>query len=477
MLVMGTTIGVLLVLVPAAVLPVVLLSEGPTDGGAVAVVVGLLACGVYVVFDALRQTGRGSGLEEVARVNGLDLTNSTAARHYAGARFRSGERIVLHSLRTREHPVIEVGDTWSTARVRTRVSSMTNTVRAENAPSAEVFLRAVLSGPVRAPELLDGADDERGEARDMGAVPGLVPPDLDRALREFAGDYTLEVSGRELVLMGTQPWGPRRPERVRQSFALAEALAARVEETLVDGSAVQGGVPATVGTAPEETVRRGAHPLVVVLTVLALLITGPLAIALVLSGIDDLLRGEEGAARVVVSVIITAVMGLMALVVRWLTAPRRSRPRTVVEPSVRRRRRRRLLVAVPLALVAVFALLQWVILPLLSPGDPEAEMTSASQCPADDSGCQWRVSERVWAQRHGLSLPYSTDERNCEVTGPGRSVCPMYVTCEGGEAAIDAIYRGDPWEVVGVARSSAQGNQPVLTDPEEIEALVSEECD
>ena len=75
-----------------------------------------------VLVDGLRKAGTGAGLEGFARANGLELTSSVAAREYAGSPFRSGERIVLHSLRTRTVPILEVGDSWPRERRPVHVS-------------------------------------------------------------------------------------------------------------------------------------------------------------------------------------------------------------------------------------------------------------------------------------------------------------------------------------------------------------------
>lgn len=313
LLLVGATIGVLLLVVPTIALLAVVLGTGATDWGLVAFMAMLIASGVWVVVDVLRKAGTGSRLLAFARANDLELTRSLAAREYAGRRFRSGERIILHSLRTRTVPALEVGDTWPTRRVRVRVRS-SGTVSAANAPQAEGFLRVVLPG--------------RGHAGHE--VPGPFPmsSELDAALGELLGPYSLEVHDGELTVMGSLPLAPSRPERVTAAFDLAAALARRA------GAAAT--TPA--GAAPRGTGRRSRHPLVIIGAVLAMLVVVPVAFAIVMSVLDDHIRGEAEA-RAVVGLLIVVITAIVAFVIRWATS-RRRRPRGEGSASARREDRR-----------------------------------------------------------------------------------------------------------------------------------------
>lgn len=490
LLVIALTLGVLLVLLPGIGLAgVLLLGDGPVDRGLVVFLVMLLLGGVYVVIDAFAKAGTGTRLQEFARANDLEVTLSLGARHYAGSQFRSGRRIVLHSVRTRRPPVLEVGDSWPLTRVRTRIGVTTHVVTAKNAPEAKVFLRAVLPGTVRRAYSFDGASGSRDVARIAGRDTRFMTTEIDDALHEFAGDYTLEVTGDELTVMGTRPLEPTRPDRVETAFALIDVLAARAGTVLVD----QGSIRPAPGRSPQGARpvagrrRAGRHPLVIVGAVLAMLIVVPLAIALVMSSIDGVLRGREGLATIVVGLMLPVLFWLVARLMRWLTARRDPAPPsrgsrgeladTAEEGSGRRTRRRGLLLAGGLVLLLALGGGAWF---AVSQGGadpaPEDSMAGPEECAPEDSRCQWEVSQRIWAQEHGLTRAYPLVRHACELTSDGRSACHLYIECEGGEAPLLAVYEGDPWAVIGVRPLNSGAEEPLATTDEEAARLVAESC-
>ncbi len=322
LLLVGATIGALLLLGPSVGILVAALGTGATDLGFIGFMALLLACGMWVMIDVLRKAGTGAGLEAFARANDLELTRSLAAREYAGSHFRSGERIILHSLRTRTTPVLEVGDTWPTDRIRVRVSS-SGAVNAANAPSAEAFLRVVLPGRGRTPPA-DGA-------------PVPMTSELDVALGGFLGAYSLEVHGGELTVMGSQPLEPDRPERVTAAFDLAASLARLAEAQ--SPAATDAPSASAHGRARGGTRRRSRHPLAIIGAVLALFLVVPVGFAIVMSILDDHLGGGEGAARIVIGLLIAGITAVVALVLRWATTGRRRSRDEAAEAAPRRDRR------------------------------------------------------------------------------------------------------------------------------------------
>ncbi|EWS80214.1 hypothetical protein BF93_04870 [Brachybacterium phenoliresistens] len=328
LLLMGTTVVVLLVLVPAIVLVVVLASGAPLDGGMLAFLGILLLGGILGLVDVRRRTATSGGVEAFAEANGLDLIRESPARDYGAHRFRTGSRIVRESVRTREARLREIGDAWPMTLPEVGISAATG-VRVGGPRTAEVFLRARLSAPVRAPLVHDGREavtSDGQEDRADGSTP-FVSPEMDRDLRAFAGPYTLEISGQEVVLCGSRPLDASRAERVQEAAVLVEALASRTEALLVDDAA--GGphapVPWAAATGPHHPAppRRGARrPVVVLLGVLALLVVVPVALAVVMSSIDHVLLGREVLAKAVVGVAVVLILGIVAAVARWMTAGR-----------------------------------------------------------------------------------------------------------------------------------------------------------
>lgn len=366
LMLMGTTVVVLLVLVPAVALVAILASGAPRDGGMLAFLGMLLAGGIYGLVDVWRKTTTSGGVEAFAEANRLDVIRSLEARDYGAHRFRTGSRIVQESMRTRQARFIEIGDAWPMTPVRLGISASAG-VSARDHRSPEVFLRARLSGPVRAPLVHDGREGPDGSpgqdgvlptasqeapfadppgdaapARPDGADRPFITPAMDRDLRAFAGPYTLEITGQELVLCGSRPLDASRAGRVREAVILVDALASRSEALLLDG---EPGAPRTAATWSSAIGQHGAappmgrrrHPLVVVLMVLAMLIVIPLGLAVVMSSIDHLLLGREVLAKVAVGILVVAILGIVLGVARWFTAARPARPDRRRPPDLTRR--------------------------------------------------------------------------------------------------------------------------------------------
>ena len=300
--VVGSTIGGVILFGPMIGILVAVLRPG-TDWGFVGTMTLFAACGAWALFDVLRKAGTGTGLEGVARANGLTLQRSVEARHYTGSRFRSGERIILHSLRTHTSPALEVGDTWPTKRVRIRLGS-SGTVSAANAPQAEGFVRVVLPP---------------GDHPTLRTFP--MTAQLDDALWRLLGDCSLEIHGREITVMGSQPLEPESPERLTAAFQLADALAQFAGATQSTGADVPPPEPVQRGGT-----RRTRHPLTIVGGVLGFFVVASVAFAIVMSSLEDLHLGEAGLHAVLAWGIVPVIGVLVALLLRWATVrPRRSR--------------------------------------------------------------------------------------------------------------------------------------------------------
>lgn len=126
----AATVIVLLLLIPAIVLPAMLLLAEEPDGGAIALLVLLLAGGLYALTDLWHKTGSSAGVDAFARTNGLAVSRSVEARHYAGSRFRSGG-----------------GSSWSPCAPASRCSSRSAT--AGRPPPRRSPSRRLASGPGR----------------------------------------------------------------------------------------------------------------------------------------------------------------------------------------------------------------------------------------------------------------------------------------------------------------------------------------
>ena len=309
LLLAATTIGVLLVVAPLLGMLAAVLVAGPTDRGLLFFLSLLVVCGIWVILDGLRKAGTGARLETFARANDLELTRSLAAREYAGSRFRSGERIVLHSLRTRTAPALEVGDTWPLQRVRVRVSSR-GAVSAANPPAAEGFLRVVVHDP----------HGQRPEEFPMTAQ-------LDAAIGGLLGPYRLEVGDGEVTVMGSVPLEPSRSESVTAAFEIAAALARQAGAVPVTGT---GDPAAPAHATPRRAANRSTrHPLTIIAAVLAMMVVVPVAFAIAMSILDDFLPRDEWMAGAVLltvlSVLLIGITAVVGAVIRWATAVGRRR--------------------------------------------------------------------------------------------------------------------------------------------------------
>lgn len=301
----AATIMVLLIVLPPVILAALLATVENVDSGGVWVLGFVFACGLGVGADLVRQAGGVHALARFASANDLQALPGSVALHYTGSLFADGSYRVQQGVRTREDHFVEVGD-----RFPTKVGG----ARGPHVP--ELYLRARLSGPAtRSP---DGED--------------LVTPLLHDQLTRFAGAYTVEVSGGELTIFGTRGLETSTPGRLREAFALLVELAERAETVLMaaplpDRAAAPGPTPSGVPipaferlepepTQPRSAVAIGGYTLV-------LLLLGSIAIAIVMSVLDDNLRGNALAARVVVPLVLVAIVAVVELIIRWLLNPRR----------------------------------------------------------------------------------------------------------------------------------------------------------
>ena len=277
---MAGTLGVLLVIVPLSALIGPVATGNATDAGGLAVLAMCVGGGVYALFDVLRQSGGGGALDAFARANDLVLIRGSLVPHYDGSLFADESHAVDQSVRTKDELFVEVGDRFSTTAPAGSVQP--------NRP--QLFLRARLAGPT---------------TRDPRE---LVTPALHEALSRFAGAYTLEVSGDELTVFGTDGLEVERRGRVQEAFALIDELAARLNDAIVPtqqhgaveaapASALSGfTVPVATRPAPRQGSPR--RPGTIVVWTLALVIGVAVVIAIIMSILDDHLReGRCGTTR------------------------------------------------------------------------------------------------------------------------------------------------------------------------------------
>lgn len=308
LLVIGMTVGVLLVAGALAVFLVQLIS-GQIGGFGWFCIGFLFPCGVWVMVSGLLQAGKGGSVAAFAQANDLELTRSTMATTYAGSLFADGSHLVRQSVRTPGETFVEVGDRWPATPPKVGMSGITGTVQAEP-HTAQLFMRVRLNERVR---------------------PGtraseIVTPALDEELRRFAGDYTVEVAGQELTVFGSRELEATRPDRMEQAIGLAERLAAH-HAGLVgsEGEATTSGIPIPQLAEVRTPGGRPMGALKAIGLVLALVVVGALVIAVVMSVLDDGLRGQKGLAEVVVLIVIAVLLAAVAGLVRLITTPRRER--------------------------------------------------------------------------------------------------------------------------------------------------------
>jgi hypothetical protein len=306
LMVMGGTVGVLLVIVPLSVLIGLIATGNATDVGGL-LVLGMCFCGgVYVLVDILRKSGGGGALESFARANDLVLVRGSMVPHYGGSLFEDESHAVYQSVRTKDEFFVEVGERFPTTAPRSSAHP--------NRP--QVFLRARLAG------------------RATRNPRELVTPALRGALSRFAGAYTLEVSGDELTLFGSDGLEVERPGRLREAFVLIDELVARANAELVPApgaGAASSSSGFRIPVAPRPEPRQGSprRPRTIIGWTLGLVVGGAILIAIIMSTLDDHLRGNERVARLVVSLIVGAAVAAVARVAKAaMTARRTGRNRT-----------------------------------------------------------------------------------------------------------------------------------------------------
>ncbi|TQL67410.1 hypothetical protein FB381_1286 [Nocardioides albertanoniae] len=274
----------------------------------------LVPCGVLAAADGLRQAGRGGSVSAFARANGLEAIHGTTATSYAGSLFADGSHLVLHSVRTRGETFVEVGDLWPLGGAARAADGVEDPGSAAY-PERRLFLRVKMGFSIRA-----------------GMRAEVVTPELDERLRSFAGAYSLEISGSELTVFGRRELRPKDPLRMAEAFGLAQQLAERLAEVSRDRRRGRGrgaekanasGIPIPQRHVADDAGLRTMGALKVIGITVALLVIGPLAIAVFMSAIDGGLRGREGVAQVVTLVVVSVVCAVIAGVVRMITTPRR----------------------------------------------------------------------------------------------------------------------------------------------------------
>ncbi|WP_139979777.1 hypothetical protein [Nocardioides litoris] len=303
LLVLTAVVGLLLLLVPLAVLVGLLATGNTSDGGALVLLAMLVAAGAYVVGQLGRTAGASGGFAAFARCNGLELVTGVAAPSYAGSDFAAGTHVVRQAVRTRGPSYVEVGERF---RVTTPGSR-------PDGRRPEVYLRVLLHRPWPPVEALPAALRDRAQALSgTGTEPVRV-----------------EVAGAELTVLGSRPLEVRDPARVAEAFALADALVAWVApSTTTTTPAAPEALPPNGPTGPtgrtraDLAPRRGRGPVATALAAVALLVVGPVAIAVFFSAVDDDL-GNEQSARFVVGLVVLGALAVVGAVVRWLVQGRR----------------------------------------------------------------------------------------------------------------------------------------------------------
>lgn len=285
-MVMGTTVVALLVVIPPVILIALVATGNATDPGGVVFLVLLIAAGAYATWDVIAKTGAASALQRFAEVNDLEPLGGSTATHYGASVFADGSHMVRQGVRTREAAFVEVGDRFRTDGPRHR----------HDLVEPEVYVRVRLPG---LPRVRPGTE--------------LLTPDLHGALAHFAGTYAVEVTGKEVTVLGSRSLDPDDEGRVAEAFAIADALQARAIDVLVAPAEVAPAAPGAPTSPP--VVRRPPSPWRVVGWTLALVIVVPIGFAVVMGSIDDWLRTDAPwAIPVVVGLLISGVF----VAIRWV---------------------------------------------------------------------------------------------------------------------------------------------------------------
>jgi len=252
-----------------------------------------------------------------AEANGMIVSRALQAQHYAAAPFHEGRRFVRESVRTGDELFVEVGN--SSLLDVASVSLTTKGLRPTADASPEVFLRARLPAPVDTTRTTPGLD---------GAM-GLLTADLDRELRELAGDYTIGVDGRELTVLGDTGLDLRSHADLTRAVTLIDTLAARA--TSMAGPLVPSTSPDptrdSAADAPTThldsvTPRRKVPPFVVAALVLVLLIGLPVLGGLAQDLLEDHLHLGGLAMPLILSAATLVAVGAFRVIARMMTARR-----------------------------------------------------------------------------------------------------------------------------------------------------------
>lgn len=305
-MVVAGSVGLLLVVVPAAVLVGLVATGNATDVGGLMVLGMCLAGGGYVLFDVLTTSGGSSALQDFAAANDLVLLGSDVVPHYGGSLFADESHALHQSVRTHGDRFVEVGERFPT----------TAPDRSRKVNRPQLFLRSRLAG------------------RAAGDPREIVTPALHERLVRLAGEYALEVSDDELTVFGSDGLDVQRPGRVQEAFSLVDELTARADAELVPTAPEQPSSGFTVPMTKRPEPRRGRHrsPLAIAGLTLALVGGGALAIAVVMSILDDQLEGDRGTARLVVGLVVAAALVVVGWFVKAMMTRRADRDRKPEQP-------------------------------------------------------------------------------------------------------------------------------------------------
>ncbi|WP_299051896.1 hypothetical protein [uncultured Nocardioides sp.] len=301
--VIGGTVCVLVLVIPAVAL-VVMVWGGHTEDGGLLFFLGLLvAGGLYAVVDVLRQAGGPGRLEQFAEVNGLRHLSGAVATHYLGSRFADGSHVVDAAVRSETtSTVVEVGDLFPVTSLRSTQEHRSRTA----------YLRVVVPGALPV-----------GPA----AARTIVDPGLEKELVALLGPVAVEVGWREVTVYAARGLDPTGKGRLREALRLAERVAASASAVAVPaGFAAQrgpSGVAIPAPGAPEAPAGRRLHPVLLVLGTLATLVVLPLLFAVVMSSLEPIIRGNRGVATLVVGAAVVVLLAVVSLLVRLASTHRR----------------------------------------------------------------------------------------------------------------------------------------------------------